>query len=113
MKQLVTVFILFFFISTSAICQDYTVDYPLSNGYTLVYKKLPPASPLQKAPEKTYGVINSEKKLVVPMLYKNIMLSGENGILIIKDWSDNVGLFAVPLQKTFVEPKNFNYETNN
>ena len=111
MKPIVTAFILVFFISTTAICQDYVVDYPLSNGYTLVYKKQPPASPLQKAPEKTYGVINSEKKLVVPMLYKNIMNSGENGIFIIKDGADNVGLFSVPAQKNIVEPQYFDIET--
>jgi hypothetical protein len=110
MKQLVTALILFFFISTSALCQDYTVEYPFNNGYTLVYKKLPAASPLQKAPEKIYGVINSEKKLVVPMLYKSIMPGGENGIFIIKDGADNAGLFSVPAQKVIVEPQYFDID---
>ena len=98
MKQLIATLVLFFFINTTVLCQDYVVDYPFNNGYTLVYKKLPPASPLQKAPEKIYGVINSEKKLVVPMLYKSIMPSGENGIFIIKDGADNAGIFSVPAQ---------------
>jgi hypothetical protein len=110
MKPLVTAFILFFFISISAFCQDYTVDYPFNNGYTLVYKKLPPASPLQKAPEKTYGVINSEKKIVVPLQYKSIMQSGENGIFFIKDGADNAGLFSVPAQRVIVEPQYFDFD---
>ncbi|MBK6379064.1 MAG: WG repeat-containing protein [Chitinophagaceae bacterium] len=110
MKQLIATLVLFFFINTTVLCQDYVVDYPFSNGYTLVYKKLPPASPLQKAPEKIYGVINSEKKLVVPMLYKSIMPSGENGIFIIKDGADNAGIFSVPAQKLIVEPQYFDIE---
>lgn len=110
MKQLVTLFILFFLISIPAFCQDYVVDYPFNNGYTLVYKKLPPASPMQKAPEKTYGVINSENKIVIPLQYKSIMPSGENGIFIIKDAADNAGLFSVPAQKVIVEPLYFEIE---
>ncbi len=110
MKQLIATLVLFFFINSNVLCQDYVVDYPFNNGYTLVYKKLPPASPLQKAPEKTYGVINSEKKLVVPMLYKSIMPSGENGIFIIKDGADNAGMYSVPAQKAIVEPQYFDIE---
>jgi hypothetical protein len=110
MKQLIATLVLCFFINSTVLCQDYVVDYPLNNGYTLVYKKLPPASPLQKAPEKTYGVINSEKKLVVPMLYKSIMPSGENGIFIIKDGADNAGMYSVPAQKVIVEPQYFDIE---
>ncbi len=110
MKQLIATLVLCFFINSTVLCQDYVVDYPLNNEYTLVYKKLPPASPLQKAPEKTYGVINSEKKLVVPMLYKSIMPSGENDIFIIKDGADNVGLFSVAAQKAIVEPAYFDIE---
>ncbi len=110
MKQLIATLVLFVFINSTVLCQDYVVDYAFSNGYTLVYKKLPPPSPLQKAPEKTYGVINSEKKLVVPMVYKRIMSSGENGIFIIKDGADNAGLFSVPAQKVIVEPQYFEIE---
>jgi hypothetical protein len=111
MKQLITAFILFFFVNSTVLCQDYVVDYSLNNGYTLVYKKLPPASPLQKAPEKTYGVINSEKKIVVPLQYKSIMASGENGIFIIKDGADNTGLFSAITQKIIIEPQFFEIET--
>ena len=110
MKQLIATLVLFVFINSTVLCQDYVVDYTFSNGYTLVYKKLPPTSPLQKAPEKTYGVINREKKLVVPMLYKSIMSSGENGIFIIKDGADHVGLFSIPAQKVIVEPQYFEIE---
>ena len=111
MKQLIATLVLFVFINSTVLCQDYVVDYTFSNGYTLVYKKLPPASPLQKAQEKTYGLINSEKKLVVPMLYKSIMPGGENGIFIIKDGADKVGLFSVPAQKFIVEPQYFEIES--
>ncbi len=110
MKQLVAAFTLFFFTNTSAICQDYVVDYTFNNGYTLVYKQLPATSPLQKAPEKTYGVINSEQKLVIPVQYKSIMQSGEPGIFIIKDGADNTGLFSVIVQKVIVEPRYFEIE---
>lgn len=111
MKQLIATLVLFFFINSTVLCQNYVVDYNFTNGYTLVYKKLPPASPLQKAPEKTYGVINSEKKIVIPLQYKSILPSGENGIFIIKDGADNVGLFSVPVQKIIVEPQYFDIET--
>ena len=80
MKQLVDIFILIFFISTTAICQEYVIDYSFNNGYTLVYKTPPPASAYQNAPPKTFGVINSAKKIVVPLQYKSIMPSGETGI---------------------------------
>jgi WG containing repeat len=110
MKQLIATLVLFFFVNVTVLCQDYVVDYSFNNGYTLVYKKLPPASPLQKTPEKTYGVINSENKIVIPLQYKNIMPSGENGIFIIKDITDNAGLFSVNAQKVIVEPAYFEIE---
>lgn len=111
MKQLIATLVLIVFTSSTVLCQDYMVDYAFNNGYTLVYKKLPPPSPLLRAPEKTYGVINSEKKLVIPMLYKKIMLSGENGIFIIKDGADNTGLFSVAAQKIIVEPQYYEIES--
>jgi hypothetical protein len=110
MRQLIAILILFFFTNSTVLSQDYVVDYSFNNEYTLVYKKLPPASPLQKAPEKTYGVINSEKKIVIPLQYKNIMPSGENGIFIIKDQTDNAGLFSVMAQKVITEPIYFEIE---
>ena len=76
-----------------------------------MYKKLPATSPLQKALEKTYGVINSEKKIVVPMQYKSIIQSGENGIFITKDGADNAGLFSALTQKVIIEPQFFEIET--
>ena len=105
MKQLIATLVLFFFVNSTVLCQDYMVDYSFNNGYTLVYKPLPASSPLQKVPEKTYGVINSEKQIVVPLLYKSIMQSGENRIFIIKDGADNTGLFSVIVQKVIVEPQ--------
>lgn len=110
MKQLIASLVLFLFVNATVLSQDYVVDYPLNNGYTLVYKKLPPATPQQKKTEKTYGVINSEKKLVVPMQYKSIMPCGENGIFIIKDDADNAGLYSVNAQKAIVEPQYFQIE---
>ena len=111
MKQPVTVFILFFFINTFAIGQDYVVDYPLNNGYSLVYKKLPPPGPYQTAPAKTFGVINSQNKIVVPIQFKSIYNSGENGIFTVKDGVENVGLFSAITQKLLVEPQYFEIES--
>ena len=110
MKNLITAGVLLLFISSTAFCQDYMVDYSLNNGYTLVYK-LPAAAAYQNAPEKTYGVINNEKKIVVPIQYKEIMVSGETGVFIIKDSKDNVGLFSAIAQKIIVEPLYFEIET--
>ena len=110
MKQLIATLVLFLFVNSTLLCQDYVVDYPFNNEYTLVYKKLAPVSALQKSPEKIYGVIDSENKIVVPMLYKSIMPSGEQGIFIIKDGADNAGLFSVPAQKVIVEPLYFEIE---
>ena len=75
MKNFVFACCLFLFTGMAAFCQNYVVDYPLNNGYTLVYKKLPPPAQYQNAPEKTYGVINNENKIVVPLAYKNILNS--------------------------------------
>ena len=91
--------------------QDYVVDYPLNNGYTLVYKKLPPPAQYQNAPEKTYGVINNENKIVIPLAYKSILNSGEKGIFIIKDGKDEAGLFSVSAKKVIVEPQYFEIES--
>lgn len=110
MKKLIFSFFLFFFTGTVAFCQDYVVDYDLKNGYSLVYKKLPPVGAYQTAPPKTYGVINSENKIVVPIKYKSIFNSGEKGIFVIKDASDNVGLFSATAQKIIVEPQYFEIE---
>jgi hypothetical protein len=110
MKQLIVSFILLLFVTSTVLCQDYVVDYSLNNGYTLVYKKLPPASPLQKTPEKTYGLINSQNKIVIPLQYKSIMPSGEKDIFIIKDGADNTGLFSVPAQKEVVAPQYFDID---
>jgi hypothetical protein len=110
MNKLIFSLFLFFFTGTVAFCQDYVTDYVLKDGYTLVYKKLPPATPYQTAPEKTYGVINGENKIVVPLLYKSIFNSGEKGIFIVKDGADNVGLFSASAQKMIVEPKYFEIE---
>ena len=105
MKKLIFSFCVFFFTATAVFCQDYVVDYPLNNGYTLVYKKLPPPVQYQNAPEKTYGVINSENKIVVPIEYKSIYNCGEKGIFIIKDGKDEAGLFSVSAKKVIVEPQ--------
>jgi hypothetical protein len=110
MKQLISTLVLFFLLNSVTLCQDYVVDYDFNNEYTRVYKKQPAASPQQKEPEKIYGVINSEKKLVVPMLYKSIYATSEKGIFIIKDNADKVGLFSVPAQKAIVDPQYFEIE---
>ena len=77
--------VLLFLINYTTLCQDYVVDYDFNNEYTRVYKKPPAATPQQKEPEKIYGVIKREKKLVVPILYKSIYATSEKGIFIIKD----------------------------
>jgi hypothetical protein len=110
MKQFILSFCLFFFTCTAVFCQDYVVDYSLNNGYSLVYKKLPPPAQYQTAPAKTYGVINSEKKIVVPLQYKSIFNSGETGIFVVKDGADKVGLFSAITQKVIVEPQYFEIE---
>jgi hypothetical protein len=107
MKQLIIASLLSFFIGPAAFCQDYELDYSLNNGYTLVYKKLPAASKYQNAPEKTYGVINSANKIVVPLLYKKIFNCGEKGIFIVKDGADNTGLYSALSQKMLIEPQYF------
>ena len=111
MKQLITVFILLFLLKAPAFCQEYVVDYPLNNGYTLVYKKLPATTQYQNAAEKTYGVINSEHKIVVPMQFKSIFNSGEKGVFIVKDGKDDAGLFSAIAQKIIVEPQFFEIES--
>jgi WG containing repeat len=79
----------------------------------LVYKKLPQQPQYQNAPEKTYGVINSENRIVVPLVYKSIFNSGEKGIFIVKDGADNVGLFSAIAQKLIAEPQYFEIESFN
>jgi WG containing repeat len=111
MKKLILFFCLFFFAGAAAFCQDYVIDYPLNNGYSLVYKKIPPPTQYQKTPEKTYGVINSENKIVVPLLYKSIFNSREKGIFIVKDGAENAGLFSAITQKVIVEPQYFEIES--
>ncbi|HMI79962.1 MAG TPA: WG repeat-containing protein, partial [Ferruginibacter sp.] len=95
-----------------AFCQNYVVDYNLDKEYTLVRKAVTadPASPYQKAQDKIYGVINSANKIVVPIQYKSIMLSGEPGVFIVKNQADNAGLFSAITQKIIVEPEYFDIE---
>lgn len=111
MRQLLLFFVLLL-TCNAAFCQDYVVDFELRDGYSLVYKKLPdsPASPYQSTPAKTYGVINSDNKLVVPMQYKSILNCGEKGLFVVKDQSDNAGLYSAIEQKILVEPQYFEIE---
>ena len=109
MKRLLIVFSLIFLFAP-AFAQDYTIDQYFNEEYTLVYKTNQPAPGSLKAPQKTYGVINSANKLVVPLAYKSIMPSGENGIFIVKDVLDNAGLYAAVTQKIIVEPVYFDIE---
>lgn len=104
MKLFIPLLILFFFLSPALFGQDYVVDYDFQNGYTKVYKKMPVNPSPQKTTEKIYGVIDSKSNLVIPMEYKSIFASGENGIFIITDASGNKGLFSVELKKVIVEP---------
>jgi WG containing repeat len=113
MKKMMFSFCFLFFTTAKPFCQGYVADYALNNGYTLVYKKLPPPSQYQNAPEKTYGVINSENKLVVPMIYKSIFNSGEKGVFIVKDSKDDAGLFSAIAQKIIIEPRFFEIESFN
>lgn len=110
MKRFSIAISLVFSLSIAAVAQDYTIDYSFNNGYTLVYKTPPPASAYQNAPQKTYGVINSANKIVVPVVYKSIMPSGETGIFIIKDGLDNAGLYSAVSQKVIVVPAYFDIE---
>ena len=110
MKQLIATLVLFFFVYPTVLCQNYVVDYDFNNEYTRVYKKAATASPQSNESQKMYGVINSEKKIVVPMLYKSIYATSEKGIFIIKDGADNVGLFSVPANKIIIEPQYFEIE---
>ncbi len=105
MKPLITVLILCLFISSALFGQDYVVDYPFGNGYTRVYQKLPAGSAQQKEAEKTYGVIDSKNNLVIPLQYKSISLSGENGVFIISNKVGDKGLFSVIAQKVIAEPQ--------
>ena len=111
MKKFIFSLCFIFFTGLATFCQDYVADYSLKDGYTLVYKKLPAVSQYQTQAEKTYGVINSENKIVVPMLYKSIFNSGEKGIFIVKDASENEGLFSAIDQKVVVEPQFFQIES--
>ena len=105
MKQLIAILVLFFFANTNMFGQDYVVDRALDDEYTGVYKLLPQTSNPKETPEKIYGVINSEKKIIVPIAYKNIELSGEKGIFrVIPEWR-KVGLFSAITNKVIVEPK--------
>lgn len=109
MKNII-ISIAFLLTSSTAFCQDYELDYSLKDGYTLVYKKLAAASKYQNTPEKTYGVINSANKIVVPLLYKKIFNCGEKGIFIVKDGTDNTGLYSAITQKLIIEPQYFEIE---
>ena len=111
MKKLFTIFILSCLIPSICFCQDYTIDYSFSNGYTLVYKAPPVTSGNQTAPEKTFGVIDDDKKIIVPIQYKQILVSGEPGVFIIKNKLDNAGLFSAVSQKQIVEPIYFEIES--
>jgi len=105
MKQLITILVLLFSVNLTVLCQDYVVDHPLDEEYTLVYKPIPSTSDLKQTPEKTYGVINRDKKIVVPLAYKDIDKSGENGIFIVTtEWHKKVGLFSAITNKVIVEP---------
>ncbi|MFZ1786057.1 MAG: WG repeat-containing protein [Ferruginibacter sp.] len=109
MKNLL-VSVIFLLVSSTVFCQDYEVDYTFNNGYTRVYKKLPATSQYQNAPEKTYGVIDAAKKLVVPMQFKSILSCSEKGLFIVKDQKDEVGLFSSLTQKYLVQPQYFEIE---
>ena len=105
MKQLIATLVLIFLINITVLCQDYVIDYPFDNGYTRVYKKMPAGSSQQNKAEKTYGLLDSKNNLIIPIEYKSISLSNENGIFVISNKKDDKGLFSVVAQKVIVEPQ--------
>ncbi len=101
MRSFFSGLVLFLFSIGPVTGQDYKVDHNFTDGYTLVYKP---------GTEKLYGVINEEKKIVVPLEYKAIRSTTEKGIFEIKDRSTNAGLYSALRQKVLLEPQFYEIE---
>lgn len=73
------------------------------DGYCNIYKAQKPSS---TSSENRYGLLDDKKdKIVLPMIYRSVYTSYEEGIYIIKDTLDNQGLFSTKKNKIILEPK--------
>lgn len=84
------------------VAQDYyETGYKIKDEFTQVYGYSGTAA---SKSEKVYGLINKEKKLVIPVKYKYLYYSGEKDIFRLTELNENEGLFAANSGKFILEP---------
>lgn len=87
--------------------KDYKKGTTHKDGYTTIYiytfttNKDGSTNPIYR-----YGLLNEKKnKIVLPIMYKNIYTTYEDGIYSIKDTFENEGLYSTDKNKIIIEPK--------
>jgi len=95
---------------SQAFAQDYKEGIQSKDGFTPVYRTI--SSPAQSSyytPTSitNYGLINKNKELVLPLIYKAVMTTYEPGLYIVKDTLDMEGLYNA-FTKKFITEQAFN-----
>ena len=87
---------------------DYKTGTKNKDGYTSVYntKYIPATSVYGSSTSITrYGLLDEKtQKVVLPVSYKMVYTSYEDGLYIVQDTMDNVGLYSAKTQKFLVKP---------
>ena len=79
-------------VNKDGFCTIYISDYKTSSSGSSAY-------------ETRYGLLNVKKnKIVLPIIYKNIFNTYEEGLYIVSDTLDNKGLYATKNQKFLIQP---------
>lgn len=99
MKKLFSFFGYFFFLKGIVFCQEYAVGYRNDDGFATAYKSMPVKAGDNKKTENRYGLINSNGKFILPMVYRAIYSSGEDGIYQVKDTLDYMALYNAVSQR--------------
>lgn len=81
------------------LCQDYTVGTRNEDGFANAYKSITIGSGYNTKTETRYGLINSNGKFILPLIYKTVFNAGEPGIYEVKDTMDKMALYNALLQQ--------------
>ena len=101
-----------FILSTKVFCQDYKIGTKYDDGYATIFSTTVISHGSTYLPTNVtrYGLMNSTKKIVLPIQYNSVYTSGEPGIYIVKDTMERSGLYSVPEGKFIVALEYYSIE---
>ena len=90
--------------------QDYTALSRNEDGFTVVYKSQSIGTGYYAKTESRYGLIDKNKKIVLPLIYKSIYQSGIPDIYSVKDTLEKAALYQAPEQRFITQPEYYEIE---